>query len=369
MNYCKICMNIDIKHTINDNIYKCNYNINKIIKEKIKYYTNIFIEETLNIKLKKYKTHNNKFVCKKCMKCMTNKRNYITHIENNICEKDKKKYCCDNCNKIFKDNRNLKFHITNNICKKIKIKIECEKCSKIFKDKRSLTYHKNNNVCKNINNESKNLNNESKNVINESKNNINNTNNGINIQTQNNQNINNQNINNININLNNTNDIQAVVDMIPFRNVKYNITPEKYLEYAKYPERAIKSFIKDEHFNPNKPERMNILNTNRRDNKVQVLDRDDYDEIRWMIKSKTDINELLYDRGVNHLYVAKNILEENGIFLDARTKQRLNDKINEYETDDKCKKEQIDMISDLTYNYRDIVESNKKINNKLLLNK
>ena len=157
--------------------------------------------------------------------------------------------------------------------------------------------------------------------------------------------------------------------MIPFRNVKYNISPEKYLEYAKYPERAIKSFIKDEHFNPNKPERMNILNTNRRDNKVQILDRDDYDEIRWMIKSKTDINELLYDRGVNHLYVAKNILEANGIFLDARTKQRLNDKINEYENDDKSKKEQIDMISDLTYNYRDIVESNKKINNKLLLNK
>jgi len=363
MNYCKICTNIDIKHTINNNIYKCNYNINKIIKEKVKYYTNIFIEETLNIKMKKYKKDNNNFVCKKCMKCMTNKRNYIIHINNNICEKERKKYCCENCNKIFQDNRNLNFHIINNICKKIKIKIECEKCNKIFKDKRSLSYHLNNNVCKNNIINRNNINNE----IN--KNNTNNTNyinNGINIQTQNNQNINNININ-LN-NINNTNDIQKVVDIIPFRNVKYNISPEKYLEYAKNPERSIKSFIKDEHFNPNKPERMNILNTNTRSNKVQVLDHDDDNEIRWMIKSKADINELLYDRGVNHLYVAKNILEANGIFLDARTKQRLNDKINEYETDDKSKKEQIKMISDLTYNYRDIVESNKKINNKLIKN-
>ena len=377
MNYCNICMNIDIKHKTNNNIYKCNYKINKIINEKIKYYTNIFIEETLNIKLKKYKTDNKKFVCKKCMKCMTNKRNYIIHINNNICEKERKKYCCENCNKIFQDNRNLNFHIKNNICKKIKIKIECKNCNKIFKDKRSLAYHLNNNVCinKNLNtNTNSNLNNnenkinndiDPNNNTNNTINTTNNTNNGINIQTQNNQN---NHINNININLNNTNDIQKVVDMIPFRNVKYNITPEKYLEYAKYPERAIKSFIKDEHLNPNKPERMNILNTNTRSNKVQVLDRDDDDEIRWMIKSKTDINELLYDRGVNHLYVAKNILEANGIYLDARTKQRLNEKINEYETDDRSKREQIDMISDLTYNYRDIVESNKKNNNKLIKN-
>ena len=59
---------------------------------------------------------------------------------------------------------------------------------------------------------------------------------------------------------------------------------------------------------------MNILNTNLRSNKVHILDRDDDDEIRWMIKSKTDINELLYDRGVNHLYVAKNILEADNRF-------------------------------------------------------
>jgi hypothetical protein len=337
MKYCNICINYLENHTIS-NLINCDNIFSDRIKKNIEYYENI----TKKLILKKEFIKCN-YQCNKCKKIIINKQNYNLHIKNNICEKIKKK-------------------------------IKCEKCNKIFTDKRSLIYHKSKNVCKNIN-ENKNENNEiNLNSINNINNTNNNTNNGINIQTQNNHNninnnnINNNNINNININLNNTNDIQTVVDMIPFRNVKYNITPEKYLEYAKYPERAIKSFIKDEHFNPNKPERMNILNTNRRDNKVQVLDRDDYDEIRWMIKSKTDINELLYDRGVNHLYVAKNILEANGIFLDARTKQRLNDKINEYENDDKSKKEQIDMISDLTYNYRDIVETNKKINNKLIKN-
>ena len=332
MKYCNICINYLENHTV-FNLINCDNIFSDRIKKNIEYYENI----TKKLIFKKEFIKCN-YQCNKCKKIIINKQNYNLHIKNNICEKIKKK-------------------------------IKCEKCNKIFTDKRSLIYHKNKNVCKNINDNPNNINNNANTKNNEINTNINN---GINIQTQNNQNnINNININlnntnDININLNNTNDIQKVVDMIPFRNVKYNITPEKYLEYAKYPERAIKSFIKDEHFNPNKPERMNILNTNRRDNKVQVLDRDDYDEIRWMIKSKTDINELLYDRGVNHLYVAKNILEENGIFLDARTKQRLNDKINEYETDDKSKKEQIDMISDLTYNYRDIVETNKKINNKLI---
>jgi hypothetical protein len=315
MNLYNICLIKWSEHNKN-NLYKCNDILSKKIKKKLNMYKEIYIEETYNIRNNKYLIKNN-----------TNRQNYK----------------CKYCNKIIKSKQNYNLHIKNNICKKNKKKIECILCQKNFKENRSLLYHTENNVCRNITN----------NIIN----NILNTTN--NIQTLNNQ--------IININVNNPNDIQKVVDMIPFKNVKYNITPEKYLEYARFPERAIKSFIKDEHFNPDKPERMNILNTNARSNKVQVLDHDEDNEIRWMIKSKTDINELLYDRGVNHLYVAKNILEENGIFLDVKTKQRLNNKINEYETNDKIKKEEIEEISDLTYNYRDIVDKNKK-NNKLLLN-
>ena len=69
---------------------------------------------------------------------------------------------------------------------------------------------------------------------------------------------------------------------------------------------------------------------------------------------------------IDFLLHSHKTLEENGIFLDARATQRLNNKINEYETNDKIKKEEIEEISDLTYNYRDIVDRNKK-NNKLLL--
>ena len=180
-------------------------------------------------------------------------------------------------------------------------------------------------------------------------------------------NINNQQNNIINIALNNPENIQQVVEMLPFKNVKYNISPKKYLEYAKNPEIAIKSFIKDEHFNPKKPERMNVLNTNSRSNRINVLDYDEDSNVRWLLKSKENIYDLLYNRGVNHLFVAKNILNEHGIKLDTITEQRLNEKIKEYENDEKSKKEQINMISDLTYNYRDMVATNKKLN-KLLLN-
>ncbi len=155
--------------------------------------------------------------------------------------------------------------------------------------------------------------------------------------------------------------------MIPFRTCGYKITPKKYLEYAKYPERAIKSFIKDEHFNPDKPERMNVLNTNYKSTKVSVLDYDEYDEMRWMLKSKNDINGLLCDRVINHLFMAKIMLQNAGIKLDAETEKKLNEQINEYENNDKVKKKYLDMISELSYNYRDMVEENKKKCSKLQL--
>jgi hypothetical protein len=144
MNYCKICINNNIKHKINDNIYKCNNNVNKIINKNRIYFTNIFIEETLNIKLKKYKLskmlnnillpypavlesnlfkidlqkNKKKFICEKCNKNMTNKRNYIIHVENNICEKDKKKISCEKCDRKFTNRRSLKYHMQNKVCNK-----------------------------------------------------------------------------------------------------------------------------------------------------------------------------------------------------------------------------------------------------------
>ena len=149
--------------------------------------------------------------------------------------------------------------------------------------------------------------------------------------------------------------------MIPFRDVSYKISTKKYLEYANNPEQAIRKFVKDEHLNPNKPERMNVLNTNPRSNRVQLFDFDEDFICRWQTKDKNDISELLFDRGVNALFFAKTMLAAAGIKLEPKKEIQLNAKIKEYENDEKLKKKYIDMISDLTYDYREMVGINKKL--------
>jgi hypothetical protein len=231
-------------------------------------------------------------------------------------------------------------------------------------EKKNLIYHSLKIVCdkNNIINNSNNRNNITNNITNIANTNITNDN----ITNNNNQIININLPNSTNVDKNVVNQVVDIVEMLPFRNSKYDISPKKYLEYAKNPETAIKSFVKDEHFNPKKPERMNVLDTNSRSNKINVFDYDEDFNVRWLLRSKEDIYYLLYNRGVNNLFVAKNILNTHGIKLDIITEQRLNEKIKEYENDEKSKKEQINMISNLTYNYREIVATNKKTNKQLL---
>ena len=311
---------------------------------------------------KNYHTIFNDQICNSILNIMINNYKNINLKEFNnlfLQNKSKTRYKCIKCGKNMSNSINLKNHISKNICNKQPKEFKCNICYKIFLEKRNLDYHIQNNVCNKKHNE-----------------------NQTNISTQNTQNIqnfNNHTINNINntqnvhnnlvITVSNTDDLKKVVELIPFRNCRYHITPDKYLEYANNPEQAIKKFIKDEHFNPSKPERMNVHNTNSRSNRVQIFDKDEDNVCRWMTKDKTTINELLYDRGVNHLYVAKNILEANGIILDPKKERMLQDKIKEYETDEKIKKEYIGMISDLTYDYRDQVDNNKKIFNSQLIKK
>jgi len=257
---------------------------------------------------------------------------------------DNLNFKCDICNKYFTNRKNLKNHIIKKICKKEKGH-KCKICNKIFNVKRNFNYHINNKVC------------QKNNQINE--NNITNIHNNItNIQTQNNIQNNNQ---QIIISVNNADEFKKVVELIPFRNVTYNITTETYLEYVNNPDQAIKKFIKDQHFNPNKPERMNVHNTNLKSNRIHVFeDDDDYTRGRWIIKDKNTITELLYDRGLNHLFVAKDIVESKGIRIEPRKLKKLEEKIKELENDDKTKKQYMEMISDMSYNYREMVEENKR---------
>ena len=261
-----------------------------------------------------------------------------------------KKHKCEHCGKILSSSANYKKHIESNVCKKEPIIFKCEKCGNDFTSKQSLIYHQTHNVCSIIDN---------KDLVNSPNttniNNINTTNNTNNTNNSNNTNTANNVQNNIQINVN-----PEPIEMLPFRDASYKIPTKKYLEYANNPDQAIKQFVKDYHLNPDKPERQNILNTNRRDNRVQLFDFDEDFICRWQTKDKSKVLELLCDRGVNALFFAKTMLAAAGIKLDPKKEIELNAKIKEYESSDKVKKKYVDMIGDLTYDYRDMVETNKK---------
>jgi len=297
----------------------------------LKNYININISsyyDEINFYINKNKlsTKNKKYQCTKCLKILSSYKNYKNHTEQNTCIKQNKK--CKYCNKIFVNSRNLKYHLENNVC----INTDNINTLTLVPNKTNITN-----------------NNNSTNTTNNMSNSQNTTNN---IGTLNNN-------NNIQINVNSSEDLKKVVELLPFRETGYKVTTEKYLEYANNPDQAIKQFIKEHHFNPEKPERMNILNTNRRDNRVQLFDYDEDFICRWQTKDKSKIIELLYDRGMNHLFFAKMMLDYAGVKLDPKKETKLKEKIKEYEND-KVKKQCLDMISDMTYDYREMIELNKK---------
>jgi len=300
-----------------------------------------------------YETHGLKklIICDNIYKTVLSRysdQNFIKNnfIKNNIIENEFK---CLQCLKCFTSKQSLDYHSSNNVCTKI-IEFKCNNCNKKFSTKQRLNYHLSNNVC---NSEKENPNKQKSQLISKNiNNNFNNTTNTTNIGTLNNQ-------NNVVINLN-ANSIQEMCDLLPFRDVSYKIPTKKYLEYANNPDQAIKQFVKDYHLNPDKPDRMNVLNTNRRDNRVQLFDFDEDFICRWQTKDKSKVLELLCDRGVNALFFAKTMLTAAGIKLDPDKETKLNAKIKEYESSDKVKKKYVEMIGDLTYDYRDVVESNKK---------
>jgi len=306
----------------------------------------------------KEKIKNERFKCDKCGIFLSNITNYKNHINKNVCNKKEKIFECKKCGREFPEKRNLVYHTQHAVCENRKLDP-----NKILISKTKKKSNQNNIKVQQVPNQT---NQSIQPQITQTTHNIqtqNNIQNQSNIQTQNNtQNIQNQ--NNIIISVNSQNDLEKVVEMLPFRNASYNIPAEKYLEYANNPEQAIKKFIKDYHFNPDKPERMNILNTNRRDNRVQLFDFDDDFVCRWLTAKKSIICELLYDRGVNNLFFAKANLSRAGIKLDPKKEAHLNEKIKEYGSNDVTKKKYIDMISDLTYDYRDVVETNKKKHTK-----
>ena len=257
-------------------------------------------------------------------------------------------------------------HIQNNICKQNINFSKGQECktflnsseninvsSKILEDNKHIRSKFKKNITNNITNNNTN------------NNNSNNTTNNI----QNNQ-------QNIIIAVNNKNDIaevcKQVSKLIPFRYTKYNTPVDTLIDYYDNPNRAIQHIVNYQHFNPKKPQQMNVHNTNCRSlaiwhtrsvsgsNRVQVFDEDENGDERWITKNKMDVCEDIYEKSVNELYFAKNKLEKNGIIVDQQKQKRMNEKINEFETDEKIRKEYINKIADITWDGRYIVNSNKK---------
>jgi len=266
----------------------------------------------------------------------------------------KKTYTCTKCKKIIKSYNNYKHHIQNNVCEKIKL--NCEKCMKIFKKTQNLNYHIDNNVCNK--NDIEKINNICQNTTNNNITNITNNNNN-----NNNNNITNNTINNIIISVNNLDDLKKITELIPFRNTKYDTTSNKLIQYLNNPHNALLKMISDIHYNEAKPENCNILNTTKRDNTIKVYDYDHNDEIKWHIKEKDVICDLLYDKCVNYLRQVPKKLQNNGVHVDTTKEFALTSKIMDYENDRKTKKRYIKLIKNTTYD--DTIKI-KKILKKIL---
>ena len=300
------------------NCFDCDKIISMLISNYKKINTKVLMDEIISIKKRRNK--NKKYKCDFCKVYLSSLANYRNHTLTFKCKNKNKDLICDKCGNKFATKQNLKYHLTHNVCMQ--------------------------NIITNLPIPESNISNISNisNTSNNTTNNLTNSNNTANnVQ------------NNIQINVN-----PEPIEILPFRDASYKIPTKKYLEYANNPDQAIKQFVKDYHLNPDKPDRMNVLNTNRRDNRVQLFDFDEDFICRWQTKDKSKVLELLCDRGVNALFFAKTMLAAAGIKLDPKKEIELNAKIKEYESSDKVKKKYVDMIGDLTYDYRDIVETNKK---------
>ena len=327
----------------------------KIILMLVDYYKQISIKsylEELEIYKKKIIEYEkkNKFKCQKCERILSSAVNYKNHIENNQCERIKGHYC-DFCRKHFTRKHNYKYHVNNNICGLVINNIE-----------------DNNNDDNNLENSPIQQNQLSppiqqiqqitNNTTNNTDNSTTNTANTTNIGTQNN------NQQNIIIAVTGKNDIEEVCKqvskLIPFRYTKYKPSAKDLISYFNNPNKAIQQIIINEHFNPAKPEQMNIHNTNCRSNRMQVFDEDENGSERWITRDKTDVCDDLYEKSVNEMFFAKHNLKLKGYRVSSEKEKNMNSKINDLETNKKIRKEYMNKISDLTWDYKDVVQVNRR---------
>jgi len=287
-------------------------------------------------------------------------------------------YKCNYCNKTFTRNHNYQRHIKKNICsnpdinvlnkrnKHILDALKKKPTQKLYQSTQSIQpiqsiqhTHTHTHTSTPIQQITNNTDNRINNITNNTDNSTTNTANTTNIQTQNN---NNQ--QNIIIAVSGKKDIEEVCKqvskLIPFRYTKYKPSVQDLISYFNNPNKAIQHIIINEHFNPDKPEQMNIHNTNCRSNRMQVFDEDENGSERWITRDKTDVCDDLYEKSVNEMFFAKHNLKLKGYRVSSEKEKNMNDKIHQLETNKKVRKEYMNKISDITWDYKDVVQTNKR---------
>ncbi len=209
--------------------------------------------------------------------------------ENNYNNLDeiKKIHQCKYCNKILTRNYHLKKHLET--CK-VKQKLENSGLIKEeTKDNGELvikmieTIKEHSNLIYKLSNENKELNDK---LISLSKQETSGT-----ITNSNNNNSNNNNINNGTIN-NTTNN--TIINVLPFGQEDLShLTDEDYEKIIKKRRMCIFEYLKKVHFDLNKPENHNVILHNKRENHIEVYNKED----NWEIQKADEVIKLMVDKG------------------------------------------------------------------------
>lgn len=216
--------------------------------------------------------------------------NFAEFAENeNFSEENKKNHQCKYCNKILTRNYHLKKHLET-----CRVKIKLEKNGIVKEEvenngelviKMIETIKEHSELIHKLSNENKELNDKlisltkndqiSKITNNDNSNNINNSNNNINNGT-----------------INNT--TNNIINVLPFgKEDLSHLTDEDYEKIIKKRRMCIFEYLKKVHFDLNKPENHNVMLHNKRENYIEVFNKED----NWEVKKADEVIKLMVDKG------------------------------------------------------------------------
>ena len=144
----------------------------------------------------------------------------------------------------------------------------------------------------------------------------------------------------------NTTNIQNNIQLLAYKDTDItHLTEKDYSQCIKQVNYCVMKLIEKIHFNPNKPENMNIYISNMKDKYIMV-----YDGINWNLANRREELDKLYDEKE---MILEEWLEEN---KDADIKDKFVKYLNNKETDE-CINRIKDEIKMMMYNKKQLIEN------------